>query len=92
VPTRLEQAARDRAYAALARILGPRAAASIASGATSLNPLTHLRTAGMRVQAFAARRGTPITAVAGGVAATGMWRGMMVAASTVTEVTTRFRV
>jgi hypothetical protein len=54
-PLLLKQAAKARVYIALERLVGPRAAESIVSGSTSLNPLTHARTAVLRGRAFAAR-------------------------------------
>ena len=75
-PTALKHAARDRARVALERIVGPRAAESIMSGSTSLNPMTHAHVAAMRCRAFAARHNGPIVVVAGAVAVVAVWRGM----------------
>lgn len=86
-PLALKHAARERAHLTLERLVGPRAAASIMSGSTSLNPLTHARTAVMRCRAFAGRHHAPIVFITGGVAVVAVWRGMLTAASLVTEAT-----
>lgn len=86
-PSALKHAARHRAHLALERLVGPRAAASIMSGSTSLNPLTRARTTVMRCRAFAARHRGPIVLITGGVAVVAVWRGMLAAASLVTEAT-----
>ena len=78
-PHALREAARSRARANLASLLGPRAAQIVMSRGVDLNPANHARRAAVAARAFAFRHRTPIAVVFGGAATIATWHSSLYA-------------